>query len=131
MVERHLEGRPAVVVALYGRFVSLVEACSPFACSVSKSAITFKGSHRGFAGAKPKDRSLDGNLDLQRVVTDPRIRSSAPYTRSLFVHHFRITSVDQLDEEFSTWSERRTPSGRGRTCPRGDPAPYRMRSLTS
>ena len=52
---------------------------------MSKTAISFKGTRRGFAGAKPKKRWLDGYLDLQRRLTDPQIRSASPYTKRLFV----------------------------------------------
>jgi Domain of unknown function (DUF5655) len=70
---------------------------------VTKTAITVKGTRRGFAGAKPTMRSLDGYLDLQRELRDPRIQRASPYTRRLFVHHFRVTSPDQLDDEFAGW----------------------------
>jgi hypothetical protein len=99
----HLAGKPDDVVALYERFITLVEACGPFSYRVTKTAITLKGRRRGFAGAKPKARSLDGYLDLQREVVDPRILSASPYTRRLFVHQFRVVTLDQLDDEFATW----------------------------
>lgn len=102
-VADHLHDKPAEIVELYRRLVEIVEACGPFQYSVSKSAITFKGSRRGFAGAKPRSTSLDGYLDLQRVVTDPRILRSSPYTKRLFVHQFRVSSPSQLDDRFATW----------------------------
>jgi hypothetical protein len=102
-VERHLVGKPPEVVALYDRFIELAEACGSFTYSVAKSAITLKGERRGFAGASPGRDRLDGYLDLQRSVTDPRIRRSAPYTKRLFVLHFRVTSLDELDDEFAGW----------------------------
>jgi hypothetical protein len=102
-VERHLESVPDEIAALYRRFIDLVGECGPFTYSVSKSAITVKGSRRGFAGAKPKAASLDGYLDLQRQVRDPRILRSSPYTKRLFVHQFRVTGLDQLDAQFSGW----------------------------
>lgn len=102
-VERHLEGKPEEVVELFWRFIALVEACGPFTYSVAKTAITLKGERRGFAGAKPKDRWLDGYLDLQRQVTDERIRSASPYTKRLWVHQFRIVEPGQLDAEFADW----------------------------
>jgi uncharacterized protein DUF5655 len=102
-VEDHLRDKPAAVAALYRRFVELVQACGPFDYAVSKTAITFKGSRRGFAGAKPKADSLDGYLDLQRRVEDPRIRRAVPYTKRLVVHQFRISVPEQLDEEFAGW----------------------------
>jgi hypothetical protein len=33
-------------------------------------------------------------------VEDPRIRSVSPYQKDLFVHHFRVSSID---EEFARW----------------------------
>jgi hypothetical protein len=112
-VEDHLRGKPAAVVDLYRRFVALVEACGPFDYAVAKTAITFKGSRRGFAGAKPTSRALDGYLDLQRRVEDPRIRRAAPYTKRLFVHQFRIHTPEQLDEEFATWVREAYAVGQG------------------
>jgi hypothetical protein len=102
-VERHLLGKPPEVIALYHRFIELAGACGPFAYSVTKSAITLKGARRGFAGARPGERALGGYLDLQRRVEDPRITRSSPYTRRLYVHHFRLHVPGQLDEQFAGW----------------------------
>lgn len=102
-VEDHLAGQPASSIALYQRFVSMVEQCGPFTYSVTKTAITFKGSRRGFAGALPTRRGLSGYLDLQRVIEDRRVISAAPYTRRLFVHQIRLTTPDDLDEQFQGW----------------------------
>ena len=91
----------------------LVAACGPFQYSVAKTAITFKGSRRGFAGAVPGRSGLDGYLDLQRRVQDSRIRNASPYTKRLFVHHFRVSALDQLDEEFAGWIREAYEVGRG------------------
>jgi Domain of unknown function (DUF5655) len=112
-VEDHLRDKPAAVIVLYHRFLELLQACGPFEYSVSKTAITFKGSRRGFAGAKPTSRGLDGYLDLQRRVEDPRIRRATPYTRRLFVHQFRITEAEQLDDEFAGWVREAYDVGQG------------------
>jgi Domain of unknown function (DUF5655) len=100
-VAAHLRDCDPAVIRLYERFVELVQACGEFEVAVSKTAISFKGRRRGFAGAKPKKRRLDGYLDLQRQLTDPRIRSASPYTKRLFVHQFRVETLDQLDEDFT------------------------------
>jgi hypothetical protein len=52
-------------------------------------------------------------LDLQRELKDPRIRRASPYTRRLFVHQFRVTALDQLDEEFSGWLREAYEVGQG------------------
>lgn len=87
--------------------------CGPYSLSVTKTAIAFKGTHRGFAGAKPRTASLDGFLDLQRDVRDERFRRVSPYTKSLFVHQFRITNAAELDDAFATWVEEAYQVGGG------------------
>jgi len=89
-VEDHLRDQPEASVELYRDFVRLVQACGPFGYTVARTTITFKGSRRGFAGAR-------------RTVEDPRIRSVAPYTTRLYVHQFRIGTAAELDAEFAGW----------------------------
>ena len=96
-VDRHLARVPEHVVKLYERVVDSIAACGPFSYSVTKTAIAFKGSTRGFAGAKPRGSSLDG---FQRQVVDERFRRVSPYTKKLFVHQFRLTSSEQIDKSF-------------------------------
>jgi hypothetical protein len=100
--ERHLADKPDAVVDLYERFVGLLTACGPYTVSVTKTAIAFKGTTRGFAGAKPRKTTLDGFLDLQREVQDERFLRVSPYTKSLYVHQFRITRAAQLDDSFAS-----------------------------
>lgn len=112
-VERHLRDKPEHVVVLYHHFIRLAEACGPFSYSVAKTAITLKGSRRGFAGVTPKRASLTGYLDLQRRVEDPRILRSSPYTRRLFVHRFRVAAPGELDGEFAEWLREAYDVGQG------------------
>ena len=112
-VERHLADKSDDVVALYERFVAMVAACGPFSLSVTKTAIALKGARRGFAGAKPRKSSLDGFLDLQREVSDQRFLRVSPYTKSLFVHQFRITNAGQLNDSLAAWVEEAYQDGCG------------------
>lgn len=112
-VERHLKDKPAEVVALYDRFIAIATRCGPFTYAVAKTAITLKGSRRGFAGAAPGATRLDGYFDLQRQVDGPQIRRSSPYTKKLFVHHFRVTHLDQLDDDFAAWMAEAYEVGQG------------------
>lgn len=79
-VVRHFEGKPATSVAMFHRFLELVAACGPFTTSPSKTTVTFKGTRRGFAGARPTATGLNVYLDLQRALESPRIRNVGPYT---------------------------------------------------
>lgn len=112
-VARHLVGKPEEIVALYHRFIELAEACGPFTYAVAKSAISLKGTRRGFAGAVLTPKALGGYLDLQRSVTDPPIQRSRPYTKRLFVHHFKVVSMDELDERFAGWLQEAYEVGQG------------------
>jgi hypothetical protein len=100
-IDDHLAGQPESSVALFHRFVELVAGNGPYICTVSKTTVGFKGTRRGFAGARPTARGLVGFLDLQRVVSDRRIKSTAPYTKRLFVHQFRIAELADLDDTFA------------------------------
>jgi hypothetical protein len=112
-IERHLSGKPTEIQALYHRFIELAEQCGPFTYVVRKTAITLKGTRRGFAGAVPGMKHLDGYMDLQRQIEDPRIRRSDPYTKRLFVHHFRIATPDELEDEFRAWLQEAYAVGQG------------------
>lgn len=72
--------------------------------SVSKTTITFKGRRRGFAGARPTVSGVKGYLDLTRQLdSDPRIRGITPYTKRLYVHHYLVSSREEVDETFRSW----------------------------
>jgi hypothetical protein len=102
-VERHLEAGSDHGRALFHRFVDIVAACGEYSTSVTKTTITFKGPRRGFAGARPHRDRLQGYFDVTYRVDDPRIRSIAPYQKDLFVHHYRVDSLEQMDDEFVRW----------------------------
>lgn len=100
-IEDHLLGKPSAAVQMYTRFIELVGRCGPLTYSVAKTTITLKGTRRGFAGARPASRGLlAGYFDLQRVVHDPRVLRVSPYTARLFVHQFRLRTIDELDDGF-------------------------------
>jgi hypothetical protein len=112
-IEDHLLGKPDENIRLFRRFVELVEACGPFTYAVSKTTITFKGTRRGFAGARPTAGGLRGYLDLRRRVSDNRISNVSPYTKRLFVHHFRIATASEMDGEFAAWVAEAYDVGQG------------------
>ena len=102
-MERHLEAGTERGRELFRRFEEIVADCGDYAVSVSKTTVTFKGPRRGFAGARPHGDRLQGYFDVNRRVEDPRIRRVSPYQKDLFVHHFRIDSADQVDDDFAGW----------------------------
>ena len=116
-VERHLEGKPEASVELFWRLVGVLEGLGPVVFAPSKSTVTFKGSRRGCAGARPTASGVRGYFDVQRDILastgDPRILSVAPYTARLFVHHFQLTSANELDDTVAGWLAEAYAVGRG------------------
>jgi hypothetical protein len=102
-IERHLADANPHVRELYERLVEIVGACGPFTYAVSKTAITFKGGRRGFAGARPRRGYLGGYFDVTREIEDVRITNVTPYTNRLFVHAWRVDGLDQMDNDFENW----------------------------
>ena len=100
-VEDHLRDQDPRSVALFRAVEEAIRACGPVEVSVSKTTVTFKGTRRGFAGARPTRQGVRGYLDLTRAVEDdPRILSVSPYTQRLFVHQYRLATPDDLDDTF-------------------------------
>lgn len=112
-VEDHLRDRDPAVIALFHAFTQAVQDAGPFEYSPIKAQVGFRGHKRIFAGVRLTERGLEGYLDLARSVESARFRNVAPYTRRLFVHHFVLTSVDQLDAEFVGWIQEAHQVGHG------------------
>jgi hypothetical protein len=112
-VDDHLRGKPPASVALYHEFVDIIDALGPTTTVVGKTMIVFKGVRRGFAGAKPTSRGLTGYFDLTQPVVDRRVSSATPYTKRLFVHHFSLTTPDDLDHDFAGYLRAAYEVGQG------------------
>jgi hypothetical protein len=103
-VDDHLRDAPPEHVELYRALVRLVEACGPVEFVAHKTTVSFHGTRRGFAGARPDARGVVGFLDLQRPVAgDHRVTGVTPYTNRLFVNRFRIRTAADLDDTFAGW----------------------------
>lgn len=114
LVQQHMENGTPTSRALYERFVEMLDQIGPYTTHPAKTTITFKGTRRGFCGAHPKNDNLIGYFDLMRALEpDPRVRSVSPYTKKLFVHQFRITSLEEMDETFHGWLREAYRVGQG------------------
>jgi hypothetical protein len=114
LLKQHMENGTPNSRALYGRFVQILDEIGTYTTHPAKSTITFKGTRRGFCGAHPRKDRLIGYFDLTRAIeADPRIRSVSPYTQKLFVHQFRIASIEEMDETFQGWIREAYRVGQG------------------
>jgi hypothetical protein len=103
-VEDHLRDAAPEHVALYREVEALILGQGEVTVSVSKTTITFKGRRRGFAGARPTAKGVQGYLDLMRPLPlERRITRVSPYTSRLFVHQYVLRSPDDVDATFAGW----------------------------
>jgi hypothetical protein len=100
-VEDHLRDKPDAVRMLFEAFEQLVDRCGAYERTVTKTAIAFKGSVRGFAGVTPRRADLTGFLDLTEQRHEPPFTRVTPYTKRLWVHRFVVGDVAQLDDTFA------------------------------
>ena len=114
LIGQHMQHGTPNSRALYDRFVAILDTIGPYTTHPAKTTITFKGTRRGFCGAHPKNDSLHGYFYLTRALApDPRLRSVTPYTKRLFVHQFRVSTLDELDETFAGWLREAYRVGQG------------------
>ncbi len=100
-VEDHLAGKSDAVRELFEAFDKLVRRCGPCERSVTKTAIAYKGSVRGFAGVSPRRERLTGFLDLTEQVHEAPFTRVTPYTKRLWVHRFVLEDLKQLNRTFA------------------------------
>jgi len=67
-----------------------------------KTRIAFQ-VRMSFAQVTPRQKWLDGHVVLARRLEHPRFRSIQTISPRNHVHFFRLTTVDDVDEEFSRW----------------------------
>ncbi len=101
------------VQALYHAFEDQIAACGPYEVRVAKTAISFKGEVRGFAGATLRTKTLTGFLDLMEPHEGPPFTRVTPYTSKLWVHRFVVETLDQLDGRFAEMVQRAYRVGAG------------------
>jgi hypothetical protein len=101
-LEDHLEGKSPDVVALFERFRELVERCGPVEVLAEKTRIAFH-VRMSFAAVTLRRAWLDGHVVLARRYEHPRFRRIESFSPRNHLHLFRITSLDELDDEVAAW----------------------------
>src|SRR3974377_834624 len=100
-VEDHLAGKSETVRALFEAFEKLIRGCGPCERSVTKTALAYRGSVRGFAGVTPRREHVTGFLDLTEPIREAPFTRVTPYTKRLWVHRFVLGDLHQLDKAFA------------------------------
>lgn len=102
-VESFLAGKSPHAVSLYEHFSALVLDCGPVQIAPARTRIGFQVRMIFAAVNKLSERGLDAHVVLKRRLEGPRFRRIDAMTPNCFVHHLRIESLSDLDEEVKNW----------------------------
>ena len=102
-VEAFLNGKSQFAISLYKRFVALARRCGPVRIAPAKTRIGFQVRMIFAAVNRLNDRGLDAHIVLTRRVESPRFRRIDTLTPRCHVHHFRVESLSELDDEVESW----------------------------
>ncbi len=98
----HFRGKDPYVRRLYDAVRTAVRRCGPVTILPEKTRIAFQ-VRMSFAQVTPRTRWLDGHLVLARRLEHDRFRKVETFSPRNHVHHFRLTTIDQIDSEFQRW----------------------------
>jgi hypothetical protein len=104
-VEDFLTGKDEASIALYRRFEMLVQQCGPTIITPAKTRVGFQVRMIFAAVNKLSNGVLDGHVVLTRRLENPRFRRIESLYERSHVHHFRIRSLDEFDDEVLGWLE--------------------------
>ena len=95
-IAAHFRGARAPLRKTFSAWLAAARACGRVTVYAQKSRITIMARVR-FAGAVVHNSYLDAGLWLRRKATHPALRKIEDYGRLGCVHHFRLTSPDDVD----------------------------------
>ena len=102
-VEKFLAGKSRFAISLYEHFSALVRNCGPVLIAPAKTRIGFQVRMIFAAVNKLSEQGLEAHVVLTRRVESPRFKRIDTMTSRCYVHHFRIESLSDLDEEVKSW----------------------------
>jgi hypothetical protein len=102
-VEAFLEGKSSYARRLYERFAELVQECGPVIVAPAKTRVGFQVRMIFAAVNHLSDRGLRAHVILARRYEHPRFTRIESLSPLSHVHHFRITAVEELDDEVGVW----------------------------
>jgi Domain of unknown function (DUF5655) len=100
----HFRGKPPEIRRLFDAARRMIEAIGPVTVIPEKTRIAFQ-VRMSFAQLTPKQRWIDGHVVLARRWQHPRFRRIETISPRNHVHHFRLHSPSDLDDDVRAWFE--------------------------
>jgi uncharacterized protein DUF5655 len=102
-VAKFLAGKSENAVSLFEGFSALVHECGPVQVAPAKTRIGFQVRMIFAAVNKLSDQALEAHVVLTRRLRGSRFTRIETMTSKCHVHHFRIESLSELDEQVKSW----------------------------
>jgi Domain of unknown function (DUF5655) len=101
-LDAHFRGADPTVREIFDRIVAEVAALGPVEVLPEKTRVALH-ARMSFAAFVPRRHRLDGHLVLARTVESPRFHRVEVYSAHNVLHAVRLSSPDDLDDEFRGW----------------------------
>src|SRR5206468_1679542 len=101
-LDAHFAAGLPVVRAIFDAFADAVRSCGPVEILSEKTRIAFH-VRMSFAAVTSRRDRLDGHLVLASRVESPRFIKIETYSPRNHLHAFRLTSVEEIDDELRRW----------------------------
>lgn len=98
-----LKGHSEQEIALYAALVKELKAIGPILLAPAKTRVGFQVRMIFAAANKLSQGALDAHIVLARRLENPRFRKIETVSPRNHVHHFRLTRVEDLDDELRSW----------------------------
>ena len=102
-VAKFLNGKGEHAVALYKAFSALVRDCGPVQIAPAKTRVGFQVRMIFAAVNKLSEQGLEAHVVLTRRLQNPRFTRIETMSSKCYVHHFRVTSLSELNDEVKSW----------------------------
>jgi hypothetical protein len=100
----HFAGKDPDIRRIFDAVVELMRRIGPVKVLPEKTRIAFQ-VRMSFAQLSPRRAWVDGHVVLARRLEDPRFRRIDTLSRRNHVHHFRLTSLGDVDAQLAAWLE--------------------------
>lgn len=98
-LDSHFANRPPQLRAIFDRLVAIARRCGDVTVLPEKSRIAFH-VRMSFAAVTVRAKCLAGHLVLARRTPSAKFTRIDSLSRRNHVHHFRLTTLDDVDDEF-------------------------------
>jgi hypothetical protein len=102
-VKQFLAGKSQHAISLYEGFAALLHECGPVKIAPAKTRVGFQVRMIFAAVNKLSDRGLEAHVVLTRRLQSPRFKRIDAMTPKCYVHHFKLESLSEMDEEVKAW----------------------------